>query len=377
MKKFKVFVLALAVIFSLSALSGCNSTAPGSEQSAAAPSASAAESSQAPASQASAATAASASGSVDPKEYDGLLAWYFPIPHPFGQSVKTGVDAYIKDTGIKVNAMVGTEYTMDNETQNIEALMSLGYKYYSIFPSDAAGANGLYKEMAGKGCVVNNFGVSTDQPTSASFCVSTNIEQATKDSVQSLIKMMGEKGNLIVVLEALSDPATQIRKAATEEVVKQYPNVKIIQEVSGMTTVQEATAKIGDALSAHSGNVDGVICTGFTCSDALCALMAEYNKSNSKKIWSIGIDTDDIILKAIKEGDMDATCAQNAYAIGYASCQVMKLQKDGYVPVQGQYAIDSGYVLVTKDNVDTFNNDMQKKTQDVLSQLTTTYMQKK
>jgi ribose transport system substrate-binding protein len=375
MKKINVLVLVLVVILSISVLSGCNSNSPAS-QSPAAPSASAssAASSQAPA---AASETAASSDSVNPQDYDGLLAWYFPLPHPFGQSVKEGVDAYIQDTGIKVNAVVGTEFTMDNETQNVEAMVAQGYKYFSIFPGDAAGANGLYQEMVDKGCVVNNFGVSTNEPTPASFCVSTNIDQATRDSVKALIEMMGGKGNLIVVLEALSDPATQIRKAATEDVVKQYPDVKIIQEVSGMNTVQEATAKIGDALAANSGNVDGVICTGFTCSDALCALMAEYNKSNTKKIWTIGIDTDDIILKAIKEGNMDATCAQNPYAIGYVSCQVMKLEKDGYVPVPGQYAIDSGYVIVNKDNVESFNDDMKQKTQDIIAKLTTTYMQKK
>ncbi len=366
MKKVGIFVLAVVFVLAIAAFSGCSPAATADEAPAPADTSASVETND----------STMDNGEYDPASYDGLLAWYFPLPHPFGQSVKDGVEAYIADTGIDVNVVVGPEYTMASQQENLEAMVSQGYRYFSVFPADAAGANGLYQEMVDKGCVVNNFGVSTNLPTPAWFCVSTDIEQATKDSVVALIDMMGGKGNLIVVLESLTDPATQIRKQAIDETVANYPDITVVQEVSGMDTVNEATSKIGDALAANAGSVDGVICTGFTCSDALCGLMADYNAKNDKKIWTMGIDTDDIILKAIREGNMDSTCAQNPYAIGYISCELMRLEKEGYKPIDGQYSVDSGFVLVTKDNVDTFSEDMQKKTQEILEQLTTEYLTK-
>ena len=41
-----------------------------------------------------------------------------------------------------------------------------------------------------------------------------------------------------------------------------------------------------------------------------------------------------------------------------------------------QYFIDAGTVLVTKDNMDTYAADLETRTQEILDELTTTYLTK-
>ncbi len=96
----------------------------------------------------------------------------------------------------------------------------------------------------------------------------------------------------------------------------------------------------------------------------------------TKKIFAIGIDTDPTVIKAIEDGVMDATVAQNPYGHGYLSCLLLKYMSEGYEPKEGVYLVDSGLAIVTKDNIDTFQEDIEKRTQEIKDELLTKYLTK-
>lgn len=314
-------------------------------------------------------------GGGDSKEMK--IAWYASAPHPYFEEVKKGVEAFEKDTGIKVEQQIGPDWNQASETNNVEALAAKGYKYFSIYPSDASGANGLYEEITQRGAKVVNFGASSAQPTSASFYVGTDVKAAAMEAAEKLIQLMGEKGNIINVLEVLEDANTALRKQGVEEVVKKYPNVKVIQEISGMKSVEEAVEKIDNALAANIDSVDGIIATGATPSTAIAQVMSNYkSKGLSREIHSIGIDTDPVVIKAIEDGVMDATLAQNPYGHGYLSLLLLKYQAEGWKPKDGVYAINSGSVIVTKDNLSTYQNEITKVTEEIKGKMETEYLQK-
>ncbi len=166
--------------------------------------------------------------------------------------MRKGVEAYVAETGIAVEMQIGPDWTQDSQNQRMEALAANGFNAFSVYPADASGANGLYEELTAAGSHIINFGTSTAQPTTASFAVATDVKVAAMRATEELIKAMGEKGNIINVLEVLEDPNTALRKQGIEEVVAQYPDVTIIQEVAGMTSVETAVQKVGDALPPTS-----------------------------------------------------------------------------------------------------------------------------
>jgi ribose transport system substrate-binding protein len=192
------------------------------------------------------------------------VAWYFPIPHPFGQAVQEGAKAWAKDSGVALPQQIGSEWTQDSENQAIEALIAKGYEGFALYPVDASGANGLYAEQSAKGRYFVNFGTSTLLPTKASFAVATDVKVAAAEAAERLIALMGKKGNILNVLEVLADANTLLRKKGIEETVAKYPGVKIIQEIGDMSTIEEATDKVESAISGQKGKIDGIICTGYT-----------------------------------------------------------------------------------------------------------------
>lgn len=310
---------------------------------------------------------------------ESKLAWYAPAPHPYFDEVKKGVEKFVEEQDTEVIIQIGPDWTQASENEKVEALVAQGVTGISIYPCDASGANGLYEEINEKmGVDIINFGTDTAKPTAASFAVATDVKQAAMDATEALIEMMGGKGKILNVLEVLEDPNTALRKEGVEEVVAKYPDVEIIQEIAGIKTQEEAVSKIESALSANMGEINGIVCTGMVTSVGMTQTLEDYyaKQPDAEHIYAIGIDTDSGVMKGIEEGTIDATIAQNSAGHGYISCMALKLMGEGYTVKDDQYFVDSGIVLVTKDNMDSYAEELDAVTAEILEKLPVDYLTK-
>lgn len=377
----KVVSIVLSVMMVLVLFAGCS--AKGTEATTDAQTSEATESADAavaaPETADSAATQDSATD-LTAGDLSGLrIGFEYQAPHPYYSAVLEGVYAFEEDFGVEVDIQSGTDFTQSTQNGIVEAMAAKGLAGISIVPSDAAGANALYKELTDQGIFVISYGASTDLPTTASFAVATDIYQAAYDACDYLIQQMGEKGNILNILEVLSDPNTAKRQQAVEDCVATYPDVQIIQTIGDIQSVEAANEKIESALAANAGEIDGMICTGSTTTQGMAEVLTNYYKQygTDKKFYAIGIDTDAETLTAIQDGVISATIAQNTYAAGYVPLVLLKLMiVDGYVPATDQYFVDGKYVVVTADNLDTYNDDLSAVTQEILDTLTTVYLTK-
>ena len=117
----------MILVLSILALNGCNGVSPSST---------ARPGPETTSKEAPEVTSKEAPEVTSKTNYEGLLAWYYPFPHPFGEACKAGIDAYVRDTGIPVKVLIGPEFTMTSEIESVEALMGQGYKHYGIFSVD-------------------------------------------------------------------------------------------------------------------------------------------------------------------------------------------------------------------------------------------------
>ena len=300
------------------------------------------------------------------------IVWYALMVHPYVEEVQKGVIGYERDTGMTIKRQIGQDWTQDNENANVEPLAAQGYKGFSLYPADASAANGLYEELVANGAYVVSYGAPTVLPTPASFCVATDVKQAAYEATEALIGFMGGEGNILNVLELVEDPNTILRKEGVEAAVAKYPDVQIIQEIAGMESIETSTAKIQDALSARIEEIDGVICTGYTPTVAAATILSEWNGTEgNRRISFVGIDTDQVVLDAIGRGDIDATVSQNPYGHGYITCALLSYLLDGWKANPDEYFINSGTVLVTKGNVDSFQDEIMGITRDIMGKLET------
>jgi len=287
------------------------------------------------------------------------IAWYGLMAHPYVKLVQTGVAGFEQDSGTAVYQTSGQQPTQDEESGNVEALSTKGYKGFAIYPADAAGANGLFDELKRRGQFVVAYGAEPATPTPAAFTVATDIPKAAGQAAEELIRAMGDRGAILNVLESVTDLNTKKRDDAIKAVVAGHPKVHIEQTINDMMQQTEAITKIQAALSALGDKVDGVICTGYNPTVAAVEVLKEWHKDpQHKRLHFIGIDT----------------VAQNPYGHGYLACAALKLLIDGWTPRNGYQFIDAGSWVVTKENIDTYDAKVKEHTLALAEELKTKYL---
>jgi ribose transport system substrate-binding protein len=303
------------------------------------------------------------------------IARYGNAAHPYISEVRAGVEAFARDAGVRVRCGIGQEWTQDNQNVNVEALSTRGYRAFALYPGDPAGANGLFRLLRSRGQHVVAYGAEPALPTSASFTVATDIKAAAMTATEELIHLMGGRGKILNLLEAVTDVNTRKRDEGIREVVARRPGVEIVQTLSDMIQIGEATPKIQSALAARAGEIDGMIATGFNPTVAAAAILTEWHKDpRHKRIRFIGIDTDSTVIRAIRDGSIDATIAQNPFGHGYISCAILQLMNEGWTPRREYQFINAGLVLVTRDNLETYPAVIRKVTDGIVAELKTKYL---
>jgi len=303
------------------------------------------------------------------------IVWYGMMPHPYITEVGQGAAAAEVAMGRKVLKVVGQEWTQDNENANVKALSTRGHKAFSIFPGDPAGANGLFAQLRRNGQFVVAYGAEPNLPTPASFTVATDIHQAATDACEELVGLMGGKGNILNVLETVTDVNTKVRDDAIIAVAAKYPEVNIVQTISDMTQVSVAKEKIQSALAARGEEVDGIITTGYNPTIAAAAVLTEWHADpGHKRIRYIGIDTGPTVMEAIRNGSIDATVSQNPFGHGYISCMILGRMLDGWTPKEEYRFINAGHVIVKKENLDSYAAEIQAVTDGIIADLETEHL---
>ena len=94
-----------------------------------------------------------------------------------------------------------------------------------------------------------------------------------------------------------------------------------------------------------------MVTTGYVPTVASSLILTEMENDAYEGIIYVGIDDDPVVLKAIEDGYVTGTFAQNPVGIAYLCAKILQLELEGYTPKSDYEFINSWGVIVTKDNV--------------------------
>ena len=193
---------------------------------------------------------------------------------------------------------------------------------------------------------------------------------------KELIKAMGGKGKIAHFTGFLVDPNTQLRIDAVQKAADETNGaVTVVQVIADIDAPQPAEEKINAYLAAHAADVDGIVTTAWV--PAVTAANS-LRKIGDKRIKMVGIDHDEVVLKAIKDGFVNGTMLQNPYGQGYLGSYVLdKLRTGCTLKADAPWKsnaltakfVDSGTVFVDADQADTYVDAMRGITKDYSRQL--------
>jgi len=303
-------------------------------------------------------------------------------PHPyFGAWEQAGKDA-MKDFGLAAgDYRVPQKWELAQQSQLLESLLTQGYNSFLIFPGDAVGTNAVVQEIVdNKGMAIATAGCLKD-PTPALFCMGTDTGNSAYLGTKQLIKAMGGKGRIAHFTGFLVDPNTQLRIDAVKKAADETNGaVTVVQVIADIDAPQPAEEKINAYLAAHANDVDGIVTTAWV--PAVTAANS-LRKIGDKRIKMVGIDHDEVVLKAIKDGFVNGTMLQNPYGQGYIGSYVLnklrsgcKLKEDAPWKSNAltKKFVDSGTVFVDAGQVDTYVDAMRGITKTILANFEKDYM---
>lgn len=303
-------------------------------------------------------------------------------PHPFfAPWEQAAADAKEAFGLAAAQYAVPQEWQLDLQNKLIESLAAQGYNAFGIFPGDASGTNETMAELDAFGAPSVAIGGCTQSPSPAKFCLATDVYRSAYLGTKALIEAMGGKGAIMHAGSRLVDPNTQLRIAAIDKAIEEAgPDVTLYQHVTDTDSQETGDAKINGVLAANAANIDGIIATGYVSS--VIAARALENLGDGR-IKMIGIDDDPIVLEAIEKGVIQGTMAQNPYGQAYIAGYALKRTLEGCTMKadaqfdenpQNSTFIDSGTLLISKDNIGSYRDELKAIADDIIESFDNKYL---
>ena len=175
--------------------------------------------------------------------------------------------------------------------------------------------------------------------------VATNNHRGGEIGGEELARLLGGKGKVVLLRYSEGSASTMEREAGFLAVMKKYPGITItVDNRYGGATVssaQDASMNLIDKVR----EADGIFCPNESSTQGMLLALRQTGLAGQKQF--VGFDTSTFLLAALNKGDLQALVAQNPTRMGYLGVvtAVKHLRGEKVEP-----AIDTGCVLVTKDN---------------------------
>jgi ribose transport system substrate-binding protein len=294
--------------------------------------------------------------------------------HPYFQPWKTAGAKAKTDFGlgdVTFNETSGWDQTKQNDV--LTSLAAQGYNAFGIFGVAPENINNTFDNLSSKGFKVASLASCPAGDTDkAQFCLSTDVQQAAYKAAKAAIDAMGGQGNLVHLTGNKVDSNTQRRIAGVQKAVDETGGkVKILDTITDIDTdLQTAQKAVADLLAAKGAQINGIVNTAYNPAVASAAGV----KQSGLPIKVIAIDDDPTIIAGVKDGSVAATVLQNPVGQAYVGAYALMKLAGGCTMQQAGVIVDSGSFVVTKDNVGTYDNDRQAKTDSLKSDFDSKYL---
>lgn len=229
------------------------------------------------------------------------------LNNPFFVSLKNGVEKEAKEKGMKVTVVDAQDDTA-KQISGIEDLILQKVDVLLVNPTDSAAISSAVQSANEAGIPVITIDRSSDEGDIETFIASDNVAGGEM-AAEYLVKELGEKAK-VVELEGVSGAS------ATRERGKGFHNLadKQLDVVTSQTAEFDRTKGLNVMENILQGNKD--IQAVFAHNDEMALGAIEAIKAAGKDIIVVGFDGNDDALKAVENGELKATVAQQPTLIG-------------------------------------------------------------
>jgi ABC-type sugar transport system substrate-binding protein len=263
------------------------------------------------------------------------------------------------------------------QANQIDSFISMGVKAIVAVPVDSKAVCASVQKASDAG--IPFFTIDrAPEGCQIAMTVQSDNYLAGKQSGEAMVKLLTDKygeakGTVLELQGDLGQNVAQLRGSGFDDVMKQYPNIKVIQKPTNWDAAKFSSATT-DVVSAEP--VDGIYmhsdCVGIKAVTAALQQLGKLVKAgDTNHIFLVGVDGCHDTLQAIRDGYADESSSQPLPDDGVVIADYMEMVlanqpiKEGTVTKEGALwspatiqKTDTGFVAnlattaVTKDNVD-------------------------
>lgn len=187
-----------------------------------------------------------------------------------------------------------------------------------------------------------------DSKVQSSF-VATDNREGGRIAARNLGKILGGKGNIILLRYQVGSASTEEREEGFLEVMKKdFPDVKLISTDQHAGATRDSAKRVSETLLSRYGTrVNGIFASNESAASGMLLALRDAGLAGGK-VKFVAFDAGELLNAALKAGDIAGFVVQNPMAMGYLGVKtaVAVLRGEKVAPV-----IDTGVGFVTKENM--------------------------
>ena len=242
-----------------------------------------------------------------------------------------------------------SDYT--SQLQIVEAMINKHVDAIALAPSDRQAMVRVVERAANEKVpmIIFDSGVDTEQFVSQ---IATDNYKAGQMAGDRMGKILGGKGNVVIVAVKPGAASTEAREKGFEDTIhQQFPGIKILDKRYGQAVVATSLTVAENMLTAHP-DLDGI----FASNESGTIGSAQALRSRHGKVKLVGFDWSPALLDDLSSGLIDSLVIQNPFEMGYQAITTAIKHLDGQ-PVTK--IVDMAPRLIDRQNL----NDPDVQTQ--------------
>jgi len=268
------------------------------------------------------------------------------LSNEFIVDIRDAMEAKAAELGVRL-IITDAERSAEKQIQQVESFVAQRVDVIILNPCEVeASSPAVDKAMQAGIPIINVNSETRSEPTAF---VGSRDEESAEIAIDYIAKRLHGKGQIMMISGYPGQAAEIKRTEGARAALAKYPNLKLIAEQTANWSREEGMALVENWLQAYGDSIDAI----FAQNDemGLGALNALQAAGAKDRIVLVSVDAISDALKAVDQGQLDATVFQNARLQAETAVQTAVQIVNGQ-PYDRKVVIP--FELVTQENVDRY-----------------------
>ncbi len=265
--------------------------------------------------------------------------------NPFNVSIECGVRAEAEKYGFTVNVQGPQQFDPALQVPIVNAVVAANPTGLLIAPTNAKALQGPVSAAIDAGIKVVLVDTTLDDTSKVLSAIATDNSAGGAAAADALAKLIGEKGEVMVIAFQAGASTSDQRQKGFEEEIKKYPNIKYVGFQISNNDPAKAAAEVSSTLAAHP-DLAGIFATNDRSAEGAATGLRNANKVGEVKV--VGFDAGPSQVKQLEDGLVQALIGQSPYQIGVDGVDAIAKSLMGQ---SVEHKVTTGTVTITKENL--------------------------